>query len=91
MKDQSVLVHGKGNKSRTLYLSSFVNEAVCKWKNRAFYTAWFKKTFATTLLEVGGDQIAVNRLMGHSSLNTTIIYDRRGDKTQKKAINMLPY
>jgi len=31
IKDQTVLVHGKGNKSRTIYLSGFVGDAVYKW------------------------------------------------------------
>jgi site-specific recombinase XerD len=133
IKGQTVLVHGKGNKSRTVYLSSFVSEAVCKWlkilkrKSGALFSSVCKndeiantrissmgigvvinqiidnveiehftphdlrRTFATTLLEVGADQIAVQRLMGHSSLNTTIVYDRRGEKTQKTAIKMLPF
>ncbi|MDX2370899.1 MAG: tyrosine-type recombinase/integrase [Colwellia sp.] len=133
IKNHTILVHGKGNKSRTIYLSKFVNHAVYKWlktlkrKSGALFSSICKneeiantrissmgigvvinqiivnvkvehftphdlrRTFATTLLEVGADKIAVQRLMGHSSLNTTIIYDRRGEKTQKMAIKMLPF
>lgn len=133
IKSGTVLVHGKGNKSRTIYLSGFVIDAVSKWlatlkrtsgalfasinRNEEISTTRIssmgigvvinqiiddvniehftphdlRRTFATTLLEVGADKIAVQRLMGHSSLNTTIVYDRRGDKTQKTAIEMLPF
>ena len=127
IKGQTVLVHGKGNKSRTIYLCNFVSEAVSKWlkilkrKSGALFSSICKneeisntrissmgigvvinqiidnvkiehftphdlrRTFATTLLEVGADQIAVQRLMGHSSLNTTIIYDRRGEKNTESS------
>ena len=133
IKNQTVLVHGKGNKSRTIYLSGFASDAVYKWLKRLNRTSGalfskisrndevsiarissmgigvvinqiinnvgiehftphdLRRTFATTLLEVGADKLAVQRLMGHSSLNTTVIYDRRGDKTQKAAIEMLPF
>lgn len=133
IKGKTVLVHGKGNKSRTIHLSKFVSSAIKKWlevikrRNGALFSAICKnekisntrissmgiasitnqiinnvkiehftphdlrRTFATTLLEVGADKIAVQKLMGHSSLNTTIIYDRRGKHTQKTAIEMLPF
>jgi len=133
IKNQTVLVHGKGNKSRTIYLSEFVYKAIHKWlrtlkrttgalfskirkndeilssrissmgigviinqiienvKIEHFTPHDLRRTFATTLLEVGADKLAVQRLMGHSSLNTTVIYDRRGEKTQKTAIEMLPF
>ncbi len=133
IKNGTVLVHGKGNKSRTIFLSGFVIDAVNSWlnalnrKSGALFSSINKnnevsttrissmgvgvvinqiidevgiehftphdlrRTFATTLLEVGADKIAVQRLMGHSSLNTTIVYDRRGEKTQRTAIEMLPF
>jgi len=50
-----------------------------------------RRTFATTLLDVGADRFAVQRLMGHSSLVTTELYDRRGEKSQIEAIKLLPY
>lgn len=133
IKNTSVLVHGKGNKSRTVYLSDFTNNAVQTWlkttqrtsgalfssinkhnevstdrissmgigliinqiiasvKLERFTPHDLRRTFATTLLSVGADKLAVQRLMGHASLNTTATYDRRGDEIQKNAIELLPF
>lgn len=38
-----------------------------------------RRTFATTLLDKGVDLLAVQRLLGHSSPETTAIYDRRSE------------
>lgn len=133
IKSQSVIVHGKGNKSRTVFLSGFTLGAVGAWLKAVHRTTGalfsritrkdeisatrissmgigvvinqiiesvklehftphdLRRTFATTLLSVGADKLAVQRLMGHSSLNTTVMYDRRGDETQKAAIELLPF
>ncbi|MFT5755915.1 MAG: integrase/recombinase XerD [Alteromonadaceae bacterium] len=50
-----------------------------------------RRTFAITLLDVGADRFAVQRFMGHSSLATTELYDRRGEKAQVEAIKLLPF
>jgi site-specific recombinase XerD len=50
-----------------------------------------RRTFATVLLDVGADKFAVQRLLGHSSLNTTERYDKRGDRAAKAAIELLPF
>jgi site-specific recombinase XerD len=50
-----------------------------------------RRTFATVLLDVGADKFAVQRLMGHSSLVTTELYDRRGEKAAIDAIKLLPF
>ncbi|MCW9023097.1 MAG: tyrosine-type recombinase/integrase [Gammaproteobacteria bacterium] len=49
-----------------------------------------RKTYATNLLENGEDIFTVQELMGHASLDTTKIYDKRGDKKTKKASKALP-
>lgn len=133
IKNKCVVVNGKGNKSRTIHLSTFALNAVLKLisilprtsgalfskinkldditssrissmgvgciinqiqdncKIEHFTPHDLRRTFATTLLDVGADTLAVQKLMGHASLNTTSIYDRRGDKTQKTTIELLPF
>ena len=49
-----------------------------------------RKTYATQLLENGEDLFVVQDLMGHSSVETTKIYDRRQNKVKAKAARALP-
>jgi len=49
-----------------------------------------RKTYATLLLDNGEDIFTVQELMGHASLDTTKIYDKRGDKKARKASKALP-
>lgn len=131
--ENTVTIHGKGNKSRKVQLSEFVSNAVNAWINTAnrksgplfskidkkdvvqcnristmgigciirqiieecrlehFTPHDLRRTFATTLFDIGADQLAVKELMGHTSLNTTAIYDRRGEKKKIDAIKLLPF
>jgi site-specific recombinase XerD len=52
-----------------------------------------RRSFATELLDRGADIAIVQRLMGHSSIETTKLYDRRGDPAQRRAAGLLtlPY
>lgn len=48
-----------------------------------------RRTFAGDLLDNGADLSTVQKLMGHSSANTTAGYDRRDGKAKRKAVNTL--
>lgn len=52
-----------------------------------------RRTFAGDLLDAGADMVTAQKLMGHSSAQTTAGYDRRGEETKRKAVRALgvPY
>lgn len=50
-----------------------------------------RRTFATNLLAANIDISTVKDMMGHSSIMTTQIYDKRGDDRMQAAINVLNF
>ena len=49
----------------------------------------FRRTFCTELLDKGEDVLTVRDLAGHSSADTTAIYDRRGEARKRDAARKL--
>ncbi len=50
-----------------------------------------RRSFATNLLASGVDVFIVQKLMRHSNINTTRIYDMRGEDAKIAAVEMLPF
>lgn len=131
-----LVVLGKGNKQRRLWLTNGARDAVRDWLDLRGHTAGrlfvavnkggrmrldcgmsgqsidavvrkrfeqagiasftphdCRRTFATGLLDAGVDIATVAKLMGHASIETTRIYDRRGDRAAAAATDHvhIPY
>jgi len=51
----------------------------------------FRRTFATNLFDAGADIGIVQKLLGHASITTTEIYDRREEKTKSDAAGLIDF
>lgn len=50
---------------------------------------YLRKHFGTALLDAGVDVLQAKDTLGHESVNTTHIYDGRGDKNRRDAVNAI--
>jgi site-specific recombinase XerD len=88
---QAGIVQSDGLTSQAIYnaLSKRAKEA----KVSRFSPHDLRRTTASNLIDLTGDLSAVQSLLGHASVNTTVRYDRRGEAAKKKAAGAwhLPY
>jgi integrase len=69
---------------------SYAIDSFCKKTGIPRFTPHdLRRSFATHVIDGGGDLMSLQRLMGHASLDTTRIYDRRGDAADVKTVSVL--
>lgn len=72
---------GKHLTSTGLYV--LLQSLGAKAKVKDFTPHDLRRTFITRLLDKGGDALTVSKLAGHESVQTTLRYDKRGERAKK--------
>jgi len=56
---------------------------------KAFSPHDLRRTFISTLWDAGADGVSIQRLAGHSSIQTSAKYDRRGEESKRRAATLV--
>lgn len=78
----------KGIATRTI--GDLIDKRCVNTNTERFTPHDLRRSFATNLLSSGVDIFLVQKLMRHSNVNTTKIYDKRGEDEARKAVKLLP-
>ena len=79
----------KGLTDQRVYAIS--QELCAKVKLKHFSPHDLRRTFASYLIDLGTDLITVRDLMGHASVSTTQIYDKRDEKRKQSASEKIDF
>jgi site-specific recombinase XerD len=78
---------GKRLSSQGVYV--LLQQLGTRSKVTAFTPHDLRRTFITRLLDKGADALVVSRLAGHANVQTTMRYDKRGERAQEAAVALL--
>lgn len=70
------------------YIADWVEDAGITGKRITFHSA--RHTFAVMMLELGVNIAVIQKLLGHKSLATTMIYAKVVDKSKREAVSRIP-
>ncbi len=87
-------IHGKNAEESVFHLApKSISMKILQWARKAgvpqLHTHSFRHYLATTLFDNGANPRAIQQIMGHTSLETTMKYAATSDKGMRESINLL--